>query len=220
MKDLDLNNIIAIIIIALLLVILFKIYKKKENFNTPYQTIINDYDNPKNIITMNNLNATGNLNFNGLKGIIAAWYGSITSIPSGWKICDGTTYTALDGSTLVSPDLRDKFIVGASNINVSVIGFGGWGPTGNPNIPLSENNKLDLIARPVGETGGEITHLLLTDELPAHTHNIKIMVSGGGYIEPSDGQSPPAPSTSGITGGNQPHNNMPPYYSLIYIIKL
>lgn len=38
------------------------------------------------------------------KFAIAAWYGSIASIPEGWFLCDGNNGT---------PDLRDKFIVGA-----------------------------------------------------------------------------------------------------------
>ena len=38
------------------------------------------------------------------KGLISMWYGSIASIPSGWALCDGTNST---------PDLRDRFIVGA-----------------------------------------------------------------------------------------------------------
>ena len=37
-------------------------------------------------------------------GMIIAWYGSIASIPSGFVICDGNNNT---------PDLRDKFIIGA-----------------------------------------------------------------------------------------------------------
>lgn len=39
-------------------------------------------------------------------GIIVLWYGSIASIPDGWILCDGA------GG---SPDLRDKFIVGAGS---------------------------------------------------------------------------------------------------------
>ena len=38
------------------------------------------------------------------KNIIGIWSGSESSIPYGWKICDGTNST---------PDLRDRFIVGA-----------------------------------------------------------------------------------------------------------
>lgn len=37
-------------------------------------------------------------------GTITAWSGSIVDIPAGYQLCDGTNGT---------PDLRDKFIVGA-----------------------------------------------------------------------------------------------------------
>lgn len=39
-------------------------------------------------------------------GTIALWFGSVASIPPGFTICDGT------GGT---PDLRDRFIVGAGS---------------------------------------------------------------------------------------------------------
>lgn len=44
---------------------------------------------------------------NSMKGIIALWSGSEATIPFGWHLCDGTFDT---------PDLRDKFIVGAGPI--------------------------------------------------------------------------------------------------------
>lgn len=37
-------------------------------------------------------------------GCIVMWGGSVGSIPSGWRLCDGTNNT---------PDLRDRFVVGA-----------------------------------------------------------------------------------------------------------
>ena len=37
-------------------------------------------------------------------GMIVMWSGTIATIPSGWVLCDGTNST---------PDLRDKFIIGA-----------------------------------------------------------------------------------------------------------
>ena len=37
-------------------------------------------------------------------GIIVIWSGSIANIPAGWVICDGNNGT---------PDLRDKFVIGA-----------------------------------------------------------------------------------------------------------
>jgi len=39
-----------------------------------------------------------------IRGMIVLWYGAIVDIPAGWVLCDGTNDT---------PDLRDKFIVGA-----------------------------------------------------------------------------------------------------------
>lgn len=39
-------------------------------------------------------------------GCIVMWSGSISTVPSGWRLCDGTNNT---------PDLRDKFIVGAKS---------------------------------------------------------------------------------------------------------
>lgn len=39
-------------------------------------------------------------------GIICLWYGSIANIPTGWVLCNGANGT---------PDLRDKFLVGAGS---------------------------------------------------------------------------------------------------------
>ena len=39
-----------------------------------------------------------------VSGIISIWSGSIATIPSGWVICDGNNGT---------PDLRNKFVIGA-----------------------------------------------------------------------------------------------------------
>lgn len=41
-----------------------------------------------------------------MKNIIVLWSGAIVDIPAGWKLCDGNNGT---------PDLRDKFVVGAGD---------------------------------------------------------------------------------------------------------
>jgi hypothetical protein len=41
-------------------------------------------------------------------GTIVMWYGSIATIPNGWHLCDGS---AANG--YITPDLRDKFVMGA-----------------------------------------------------------------------------------------------------------
>lgn len=67
------------------------------------QTITNmrDYNT-----LIENINSTIQSYF--VKGMIMAWYGNQNQVPSGWVICDGTNGT---------PDLRNKFIMGAGKYN-------------------------------------------------------------------------------------------------------
>ena len=39
-----------------------------------------------------------------MKNIIVIWSGAIVDIPTGWALCDGNNET---------PDLRDRFVIGA-----------------------------------------------------------------------------------------------------------
>lgn len=69
-----------------------------------------------------------------------------------------------------------------------------------------------------GSTGGEATHTLTVDEMPQHNHSI-----GWRYSYSSDNTGFPQLVNNGTVwiqyeetfsenaGGNQPHNNMPPY---------
>lgn len=49
-------------------------------------------------------------------GSIIMWSGSILSIPTGWKLCDGANST---------PDLRGRFVIGAGNIDASITAIAG-----------------------------------------------------------------------------------------------
>lgn len=40
-------------------------------------------------------------------GIICLWSGAVVDIPDGWHLCDGTEDT---------PDLRNKFVIGAGDV--------------------------------------------------------------------------------------------------------
>jgi len=41
-----------------------------------------------------------------IPGQISVWSGTVLNVPAGWTLCDGTNGT---------PDLRDKFVVGAGS---------------------------------------------------------------------------------------------------------
>ena len=195
---------------------------------------------------------TGVTNLNALKtslgistllpsGVIVMWSGTTSNIPTGWALCNGANGT---------PDLRNRFIVGA-------------GSTYSPKA-----------------TGGEATHKLTTAEIPSHNHvfsgsshthslslsglttssagghtheftnNAKVLVrndwtgrsvGGSGMIVQeqtlsslisSSGSHTHSISGSGSigavtqggiisnTGSGVAHNNLPPYYALCFIMKL
>ncbi len=120
-------------------------------------------------------------------GVIVMWSGAKNAIPSGWALCNGTSGT---------PDLRDRFVLGAGG------------------------------RYSVGAKGGEETHTLTVNEMPGHTHGFLVgdePREGRGsvlmYVEESDTVSTRSGAIKNA-GGSQSHNNMPPYYALCYIMKL
>lgn len=147
-------------------------------------------------------------------GIIAMWSGLLINMPSGWVLCDGNNGT---------PDLRDKFIVGAA-------------PLANP-----------------GATGGSATHSHTYDDVIQHNHTISVDDPGHTHVEQNNsattgplagwgardtstntavatGYSTQS-STTGITatsanpagsvaqGTTDTADSRPPYYALAFIMK-
>lgn len=125
------------------------------------------------------------------KGIIVSWYGDKGNIPSGWSLCDGTNGT---------PDLRDRFLLGAGE------------------------------SHGVGDVGGSETVTLTVEQMPAHNHTFDNYGSLGKDSVTINSASSgtqkanilhlPISANLNNTGSSQPHNNMPPYYTLCYIMKI
>lgn len=93
-------------------------------------------------------------------GCILMWSGSTTSVPSGYALCNGGTYSKSDGSGNVTvPDLRDRFIVGAGS-TYAVAATGG-AVSNTPTITVTN----EAVA-------------LTTNQLPAHTHSNTLNDSG------------------------------------------
>ena len=138
-------------------------------------------------------------------GAIILWYGSIASIPSGWVLCDGNNGT---------PDLRNKFVIGA-NSDTSSIAY-----TTVEGSNTKSGGTKDAIVVSHAHT--------VTD--PGHAHNYdKATGTFKTTSGPDNDLTPSYTSTAtttaltgitvnsaGVTGTNQ---NLPPYYALAYIMK-
>lgn len=157
------------------------------------------------------------------KGGVIMWSGAIVDIPAGWALCDGNNGT---------PNLRDRFIVGAGSEYA------------------------------VGATGGEKMHTLIESEMPSHSHTQNLhthiqdahthiqnahrhnqaqaqVQSGSGNTvadnsttnewttdsatATNQNTTPTNQNTTATnqnTGGGAAHENRPPYYALAFIMKL
>ncbi len=74
----------------------------------------------------------------------------------------------------------------------------------------------------LGETGGEEEHQLTEKEMPSHSHTIEYEHVGRAFTgnKPAlnvDGSG--NTFTSSYSGGDQPHENRPPYYAIKFIVR-
>ena len=143
-------------------------------------------------------------------GVIVAWSGTIASIPKGWALCDGNNGT---------PDLRDRFIIGARKDS-----------NGSANT--------EVLGSPL-QTGGSVTHnhsgltgshVLTVAEIPSFQVNLPTFSpnQGGNGASVQRGQNPADGALQLTTnGGGQGHTHtissdyhLPPFYALAFIMKL
>src|SRR5213075_1551397 len=151
--------------------------------------------------------------------------------PAGWMFCEGqllpisenetlfnllgTTYGGDGQSTFALPDLRGRAPVHMGQ---------GQG--------LSNYNE--------GQVSGAEALTLVTNQIPQHTHLFQSQcntgsqnttafsgkaaypgaTSGSTYAAATDGNMGSQPGGGGITGGNQPHENMQPFLAVNFIIAL
>ena len=141
--------------------------------------------------------------------------------PKGWAFCNGqllpinqnqalfsllgTTYGGDGQTTFALPDLQSR-------------------------IPIHQGNGFGL-----AQTGGAEQVTLTVGQLPAHSHPPLATSTGASTANPAGANfanwpdspfaitapaTPMAPDTLGAQGGSQPHDNMPPYLGVNFIISL
>ena len=139
-----------------------------------------------------NVNITGKLNLLP-EGTVVMWTKS--EIPNGWVKCDGQNVPGF-GNT---PDLRGRFVLGEGNGN-------------------------NLTNRTLNQVDGAETHTLGLHEIPPHKHSLERPTGNVTYGHGTNGNafwsSERKEWPMGSAGGGQAHNNMPPFWVLIYIMKV
>ncbi|HEY3267951.1 MAG TPA: tail fiber protein [Armatimonadota bacterium] len=149
--------------------------------------------------------------------------------PQGWAFCNGqilsiaqntalfallgTTYGGDGRTTFALPDLRGR-------------------------VAISSDRGPGLTPRTLGEVGGAEGVTLLQTQMPAHNHLARSASAAGdqrgptGHIPAREATGQTAtysdaaadgtlrPDAIDVAGGNQPHENMPPYLVMNYIIAL
>lgn len=148
------------------------------------------------------------------RGLICMWSGA--TVPTGWNLCDGTNGT---------PDLRDRFIIGAGN-EYSIGNTGG-----SANVALTEEQMPSHYhVLYGGSTSSDNTKYNGGDPYGAMAVNVASLGTeiGGHYTYRNKiGQDNAISSkndgfsiSTNSKGTGIAHENRPPYYALAFIMKL
>lgn len=148
------------------------------------------------------------------RGIITLWAGPIGQIPNGWHLCDGTAGT---------PDLRDRFVVGAgagytagdfggsSGLTITTTSNGGHSHGGSTGAAGGHTHTGFTDAQGLhAHSGNSGSTALTVDQLPPHSHTYGAgSASGGTSTLPGGASGSPQPhqGPTDNTGGGLGHTH-------------
>lgn len=147
--------------------------------------------------------------------------------PTGWATCDGQLLPISQNTALFS--LLGTFYGGDGKSTFAL-------PDLQGSAPMHEGQGAGLSQRFLGEQGGSEFVTLLESEMPSHNHIANAKTSLGNSQTPADQtwagsnvakqyvstapNNPMSPLALSPTGGSLPHNNMPLYLVVNFIIAM
>ena len=137
-------------------------------------------------------------------GMIILWYGDTSNIPGGWVLCNGQNGT---------PDLRDRFVIGAGN------NFNPGDTGGSNSVTLSEANlpshRHFVVSNALGGQNRTNSNVSANNQVRKGTGAGNLYES---YNLASTGSDAAAGRSSAV-GSGTPFDNKPNYHALCYIMK-
>ena len=138
-------------------------------------------------------------------GMIILWYGNTGNIPGGWVLCDGNNST---------PDLRDRFVIGAGSADHTPGSTGG-----NNSLTLTEANlpshRHFVVSNSFGGQNRTGSNVSANNQVAKGTGAGNIFET---YNLASTGGSASAGRSSAVGSGTA-IDNKPAYHALCYIMK-
>jgi hypothetical protein len=141
-------------------------------------------------------------------GGIIMWSGTIASIPSNWRLCDGSTH-----NNITTPDLRNRFVLGAQ-VDRVLDGIN------RAAVNIETNDSRAFLNT---YTGGTKDAVVVAH---SHTHSWNagtppsIFGSGNRGWNNGGGHTNGTALTINSEGESGRNKNLPPYYALAFIMRI
>lgn len=145
--------------------------------------------------------------------------------PAGWMLCQGQSMSIAENDVLFQLIGTTYGGDGQSTFNL---------PDLSSRNPMHMGQGVGLSSRQIGESGGVEDVTLTQQQLPVHSH-VPAANTAGGTPDPTNNvwggfsggfyaaQNPPSSQMANAVqpaGGSQPHDNMPPFLVVSFIISL
>lgn len=148
--------------------------------------------------------------------------------PFGWALCNGQLLPISQNTALFS--LLGTYYGGDGRSTFAL-------PNLQSAFPMHQGQGPGLSPRGVGESGGQASVTLTAGQMPVHRHTLQSASSattgtpnGSVALATASASAPIYRSSANTTtmaaqsiaasGGGQPHNNLPPYLTLTFIIAM
>jgi len=140
-------------------------------------------------------------------GGIILWSGTLTTIPNGWALCDGTTKNGR-----ITPDLRERFVIGAGSTAYPPGTTGGKHSISltRDQLPAHSHDYRDRFFAEVGLGGSGGAGAEAASNVPGSKSGADNDNNRVAYFDRS----------TGIAGAGAPVDIRPQFYALAYIMRV